>query len=40
MWDALLKGNVAPGGKVSDLPARIEECRKLLRQAGAMAARS
>ena len=38
MWDALLAGNVTPGGRgVADLPARIEECRKVLRQAQTIA---
>ncbi|AZO79614.1 MULTISPECIES: hypothetical protein [unclassified Bosea (in: a-proteobacteria)] len=38
MWDALLAGNVTPEGRgLAELPARIEECRKVLREAGALA---
>ncbi|HEV7339948.1 MAG TPA: hypothetical protein VGO06_28530 [Bosea sp. (in: a-proteobacteria)] len=38
MWDALLVGGIAPGGRgVADLPARIEQCRKLLREMGELA---
>lgn len=37
MWDSLFVRAVAPGGNISTLRQRVEECRDVLRKAGELA---
>lgn len=37
MWDSLLVSTVAPGGDITTLRQRVEECRAALRKAGELA---
>lgn len=38
MWDSLFTRTVAPGGSIATLRQRVEECRKVLRDAGGIRA--